>query len=255
MTKARLIISGFVVGAALSILLLLQQWAIGRARAEQSALRARQQELTGHGVPAAQPELPLAAIDAARRDRVDLERLRRETASLRGRIFELSAQAKQLAEAQRAAAAKVPKNISGTPLGATIAVADARDVGQATPAALVQSWVWAMTHGDTNRMAQLMSLGSDTDTGKIQKLFDEVSKTLAEGGLAAQLEKLASTEIRLLDQQPAGEGDLWLVTEERTSNGGTNTPDRVRIRLTDTGWRLLIGTNGEPVTEKVDIQP
>ncbi len=255
MTNAKLIIGSAVVAVVLSTPLVLQQQAIAKARTEQSALLTRQQDLAIQSAPATDPEAVLAAADAARRERADLDRLRSETALLRSRIAELTTQAELLAQAQRAAVASAPRSSSGTPLGATISVADARDVGQATPADLVQSWIWAVTHGDTNRMAQLIALSPATDMQKIQKLFEDLQQRIAKEGAEGLIAKDGPTEVRLLDQQPASEGDLWLVTEEINSNGGTNAPDRVRIHLTDGGWRLLIGTNGEPVTEKADIQP
>src|SRR5262249_5179548 len=48
------------------------------------------------------------------------------------------------------------------------------DVGTATPAALVQTWMWATGTGDTNRLAQLLAFDPETQMDNVQQMLREI---------------------------------------------------------------------------------
>jgi ketosteroid isomerase-like protein len=81
-------------------------------------------------------------------------------------------------------------------------------------------------------------------------LREEADKTGASGIVTN-----GPLEVRILANQVAENGDQWLVTAETHTDGTTGKTERIRIRWTNTGWRLVIGTNGEPVHETIESQP
>ncbi len=279
MTNTKLVVGSVLVAAALTTPLLVQQKAIANARAEQTTLLARQREPSAQNPSTGQPTAQVAGADSAQRDRADLERLRRETALLRGRVAELNAQAQQLAQTRRDSSPKSagigtssPEIIrrasrgsfsnsaeSGTaaPIGQTFRITEARDAGQATPAAMMQTWVWAMAHGDTNRLVELMAFvrGSDTETmRRVWKTLEVMSKEFAEKGSDRVQAESQASEFRLLEELPVEGNDRWITLETVAKNGYANR-QRSRVTKMDTGWRMLIGTNGEPVMEQIADRP
>lgn len=242
MTNTKLVVGGVLVAAALTTPLLFQQKAIARARAEQSTLLIRQREFQAQTQPA--PAQIVDTGNGAPSDRADLERLRRETAAMQARISELTAQA------QRTAATKLSQNSGGTPIGQTFRYADLRDAGQATPAATLQTFMWAMFHADTNRLEQLIDFDPAADTNAVRKMWEGVNKTFAEvatKGTDAMIAEQGSVTFRLLEEQPAENNDRWIVGEEVLPDGTTRDQARLRLNWSANGWRVLIGTNGEPV--------
>ena len=150
-----------LVGGILSMLI-IQQQALANARAEQSLLQSRFSDLSA-------PRNVPVTVDAAARDRADLERLRGETTALRARMDEFSAQTQQLA------ATSLVHKPGGIPLGEVLRARDARDVGQATPAATMQTFLWAIFHGDTNRLAQLLVMDAKPDNKEAQSVSRRLS--------------------------------------------------------------------------------
>ena len=240
------------ITAALAIVvatpLFLQNRALAKARSEQSGLVARFRD-TQMQAPA--PSSVGDTINEANRGRDELERLRREAATLRERMTELSAQAKRLGEAQPAGAS--PKT-AGTPIGETLRLVDSRDAGQATPAALLQTHVWAMLHGDTNRLAQLMALSPETDRLRVQRMFEELRKDAVKGTNAI-LAETSLGAIRLLEEQPAENNDRWVVSEFVKKDGSVSQRSRIRVRPTVDGWKLVIGIDGQPEQENLNERP
>ncbi len=223
---------------------MIQHKALAKARAEQSTLLTEMSD-----VPIQTPTTPPIGDTYNRtwRDRDELERLRREVATLRARISELSTQLQTLA-------AKKSSEVRGTPIGETLRLAEARDAGQATPAALLQTQTWALLRGDTNRLAQLMALSAGTDTEKVQKMFEALSKESVKG-IDALLAETPLSEIRLLEEQPAENDDRWIVCEFVTKDGETTRRARTRVRPTYDGWKLVVGFDGQIEDETVEEQP
>jgi RNA polymerase sigma factor (sigma-70 family) len=242
MTKTKIVVGTALVAGILATPLMIQQQALANARAEQSQLQAHLREGRAESVPAARAAP--GAVEAAARDRADLERLRREATALRAKIAECSAQAQQVA------AASPWHKPGGIALGDVLRLRDARDAGQATPAATLQTMMWAMLQGDTNRIAQLVVVEEGADVEHVKKTLDEMAHKadgLRDGDHAAEIEKV---EELLLEEQPGQNNDRWMVWQEMQQ-----PVVRVLLRPTDTGWRLVIGTNGEPAEEPITDQP
>jgi RNA polymerase sigma factor (sigma-70 family) len=249
MTKAKIAIGTALLAGILATPLLIQQQSLATARAEQSDLQAR---LPAQTAQPAQP--PAGMIDIAARDRADLERLRLEVPALRAKISEFSAQAQQLA------AAHPWHKPDGKALGDVLRPRDARDAGQATPEATMQTFLWAVLQGDTNRIAQLLVSEPGLDSQHFQEALEKLaqmsadmrSKGAAAEGAAAEMEAL---EIHFLEEQPGQNGDRWVVTDAMQTNGVVQQTERVLLRPTDTGWKWVVGTNGQPSEETIPDQP
>lgn len=245
MTKAKLALGG-LLGVAMAVAWSVQQAALDAERAEQARLLAQKTATAAAGE--SRPDSPPADAEQAARERAELERLRAESGNLRAQIDE----AKATVQARAAAKPKPSSTLAAA--DNVIRSAEARDVGQATPAAMVQTVIWAVTHGDTNRMYELMAFDPGADLERVQRdmkgLREQVDKTGSDGMLTS-----GPPELRILADQVTENNDHWLSTVETRSDGSTGKTERVRIRLTDTGWRLVIGTNGEPVHETVDSPP
>jgi len=233
------------LAATLATPLFIQHRALAKARVEQSMLLAGMRNVS---IQTATTPPVGDTDDRTRREREDLERLRPEAATVRARISELSTQLQSLV------AAKPSAKIRGTPIGETLRLAETHDAGQATPAALLQTHTWAMLHGDTNRLAQLMALSPETDIQKVQRMFEEMSKETARG-IDAMLAGTPVSEIRLLEEQSADNNDRWIVYEFVNKDGEIATRKRVRVRPANDGWKLVIGIDGQTENETVDEQP
>ena len=223
--------------------LVVQQQAIAKARTENANLSAKIQNVPPPTTPIVQTA---AANDGPNLDQLELTRLRRESAILRARIAELNDQAQT-----RAARAK--SRVSATPIGKTLQYGQTHDVGQATPAAAAETWDWASDHGDTNRMMQLMAFDPETDMLLVQRQLEMSQRD------STNLEALRAEDplwgVRLVEEQPAENNDRWIVDEWINKDGTVSSRARVRVRLTDTGWKLVIGIDGQTVQEELGKQP
>jgi len=249
MAKTKFAIAAILVAGALSTPLIVQQQAITRARAENSALEARLRDLP---TPSASTIPSANAEDAARRKRGELERLRAEAAALRTRISELAAQA------QRADAANLSSKVKGTPIGETVNWREARDVGQATPAAAIQTFVASIMQRDTNRLAQLVEFDPATDPAVMLRQWQEVAQAFAADFASetnAGFAQGGPKEVRLLEEQPAENNDHWIVTQDMRNDSSVGAPERIKFRQTEAGWKLVLGADGWPVTEPIQDQP
>ncbi len=243
--KAKTILAGAVLSVALLVPLVRQENALANARVEQQDLTRAQSAV---GMPAAASASTRGA--PTDNDRNDLSRLREEYAALRARLAGLNRQA---AEAQPASGKEA------APALATITLANARDAGEATPAALLETQAWAMLHGETNRLAQLAVAPPGMNPDLFNDQLVELKKESAQGP-----EHLLATtpirEIRILEMLPAAEPtDRWMVSEFVTEQGGSRNGVRNRtlVRQTDAGWRLVLGLDGSPVSQEPqpDSQP
>ena len=251
MTKAKIAISAALLAGILATPLLIQQQVLATARAEQSDWQARLRNLPAQAVSPAGPVSGL--IDFAARDRADLERLRLEAPALRARLAELTAQAQQLA------AAHPWHKPDGNTLGDVLRPRDVRDAGQATPEATMQTFLWAMLQGDTNRIPQLLVFEAGGDGQQIQeklgKVLQELAKESADMRSDADADATDHLAVHLLEEQPGQNDDRWVLTETTESDGTVEAPRRILLRPTDMGWKWVVGTNGNPVEEPITDQP
>lgn len=229
----------FAIGTALlagilATLLIIQQQSLAAARAERSDLQTRLR-----ATPA--PPRPAPGVfDNAAWDRADLERLRGEATALRTKIAEFSAQVRQLA-------ATMPwHKPGGIPLYETLVPDHVRDVGRATPAAAMQTYMWAWMHNDTNRFFQLTVIEDGADVQRVQEKMLEICMRT----------NVFVDDVfeRLLEDQPGENNDRWVVTEV-PGFLGPNPIVRYLLRQSDTGWRCVFGADGNRVYEQIPVQP
>ncbi len=245
LTKMQLVFGG-LLGATIALLLLRQQTALVAEQAEQARLLSQQH---GSTVPAdAVRGEGLRSDEEVMRDRLELERLRSESTKLRAQITE----AKE--RAQASAGARPGPNSAIAVATDVIRRTEVHDAGQGTPAALVQTAMWAVLHGDTNRLYELMAFDAGIDAEKLQQQMRSIRDEFEREGPLSLMTN-GPAEVRILREQLGDNNDHWIVTSETHSDGSTGKPERVRIRWTDTGWRLVIGRDGLPISESVEEQP
>jgi hypothetical protein len=236
-TMTKLVIGATILAALMASLLLLQQQALARARAEQAELLNRVPDPP----PVVQPPDSVAASgNNPPAELAELEALRRETSELRQRISQFSTQALAIASASAS-----PRT-NDLPVLETVRTSEARDSGQATPAALIQTFLWAISHGETNRIPQLLEFESGLNSEEAQRFLDAMVRELGKAGAQGD----GPMEVRVLAESSAGGNDRWITTQDLRREGTWREPEKVRFRLTDGGWKLLVGTNGEPVSER-----
>ena len=248
MTKTKIAIGAALAAGILAAPLLIQQQALATARAEQTELQARLRQLPAQSVPVTRQ--PPGTIDIAARDRADLERLRLEAPALRAKIAEFSAQARQLA------AARPWHKPDGKPLGDVLRPRDARDAGQATPEATMQTFLWALRNNETNRFLQLIAIGSGADAQHDPAVWEKITKLFTDenNSSAKPAEGENQIEIHLLEEQPGPNNDRWVVADTMQTNGVVNT-GRILLRPSDTGWKCVFDTNAAAVEEQITDQP
>jgi RNA polymerase sigma factor (sigma-70 family) len=234
MNGTKIAIGTALMAGILATLFIIQQPALATARADQAQLQARLHNMSAAPRPA--PDV----FDNTARERADLERLRREAAALRTKIADFSAQA------QRLTATKPWHKPGGIPLYDILTANDARDVSQATPAAAMQTYMWAWTHNDTNRFFQLTVAEAGIDVQHVREKMVEIC-------LQTNV-FLEDVFERLLEDQPGENNDRWVVAEE-PGGLGPNSIVRFRVRQSDTGWRRVFGADGNPVYEQFPYQP
>jgi RNA polymerase sigma factor (sigma-70 family) len=252
MTKTKIAVGAVLLSTALVTPLLLQSHALAQTRAEQAELLARAREAPDLAAPTPPPAALVPATDnQAERDRADLERLRREAPVLRTQLSQLITQARALAKANPSLKGM------GKPIGETLSDEELSEAGQATPAALWKTYMWAMSHAETNRLSQLVTFEPGTDEQTARRIMEMLRKR-AEA--AAQARKGRAPEeagavVRLLEERPAQNNDSWLVLEEVAADGQSRR-GRFLLRGTDAGWKLVVGqgANVRPAVETSDKQ-
>jgi len=180
------------------------------------------------------------------RDRADLDRLRREAGALRERLEQRRAEA---AVARAAVQATPETQRESAPL---LRVRDIADAGTTTPEALLQSHMAAMMRGDTNRLSQLWAIEPGADMENVGRHLQNMGKE-AEKGIDTVLAELPLEGIRVLEQQSATGGDVWLVHEYVLKTGEIAQKSRLLVRPSETGWKLVIGLDAQPVMEMLEV--
>jgi RNA polymerase sigma factor (sigma-70 family) len=236
MTGTKIAIGMALAAGILIALLLMQQRAMAVARAEQSQLQARLREMR---IQTFHPPRP-PSYERAARDRADLERLRREAALVQDKIADFNAQA------QRLDAAKPWHKPGGIALGEVLTPKEARDVGQATPSAAMQTFMWACWQRDTNRFLRLIVLEPAADAQRVRQKMLEV--WMGNGGIWDDDFEM------LLEDQPGENGARWIVAEV-PGLFGLNPVVRFLLRPTAAGWGCVFGAEGNRVFEQIPDQP
>ena len=240
MTQTKSLAGALLVAIGLVVPWSVQQRALSAARAENAALRSDASGAAATPATAART----GADEEAARERADLERLRREVPELRRQLAALPARPDSVPDPKPGA------NPSAEPAGpgATIRLTDLSDVGQATPVALLQTHLWAMLRGDTNRLVAIADLPPEADRELFARTLGEMRKE-SERGEDVILAELPLGGIRVVGEEPAGNGDVWLVHEFLLKTGEVGERARVRVRSTPAGWKLVFGLDSQPVQE------
>ncbi|MCW5559539.1 MAG: hypothetical protein KIT22_17120, partial [Verrucomicrobiae bacterium] len=241
--KTKTLLAGAAVSAALLAPIAWQENAFAKARDER-------RELTLEIESPAAPASDQALDDLAQRERAELARLRREVGEFQARLDELN---RRIAAAAVAAVSAPADPEPSPPVLATIGFANLRDAGQATPAALLETYFWATLHGDTNRLVQIMAIEPGMDPLLLEDQLSKIQKGPAEGRDVV-FAKIQHREFRILEEQPADlPTDRWVENEfvEKQGNFRGSSRTHLLVRLTDTGWRLVLGLDGRPIDEKV----
>jgi len=243
--KTKTLLVGTAVSAALIAPIAWQENALAKAREEHHALT---RELN---LPAESGSVSPDSL--AERERNELARLPQEAADLRRRLEELNRQF--AAAAGLAVLASEPTSPAQDTID--MDVASLRDAGQATPVALLETHLWATLHGDTNRLAQLMAISPEMDPRLMEDRLTDLQNAAADGPealLAASPFQGLRVGLRVLEEQPAeGPADRWIVNEFVIHQGDFrgSRKNRMLVRLTGTGWRLVLGLDGNPIAEEV----
>jgi len=240
MAKGKLIIVAIVAFAAVTAPLILQQRVRAAARAE---LVHVQNSNRGETQTASAPvQSPSAApANNSQADAPDIQRLRNEVAS-QDRTAEESLQT------NHSTRNKAPAAEDKSQAGEWLDIAGvARDVGQATPAALLQTYAWAATRGDTNHIAHLFAIGAETDLPRMQRLLEEIREHASVGREAVE----SAATYRIFEETPVEKDDHWVRTDLYFVDGKIERI-RTRIRLTDSGWKLILGHDLPFVQQMMD---
>ena len=238
MSKPKLVLVSVAAVAAISTPVLLQERAIAAARAEQRGLLAS-------GLTTVEPEPlghPTEDVGSIPSQKEELERLRKQALALHARADELRAQSQALAPAGS-------RKSRATPALASFSFSDAHDAGQNTPADFLQTYLWACSHGDTNRIMQLMTFEPATDMDKVRRAMEDIRKEM-ESGSGALLAQ-SPGEIRLVEEQPANNNDRWITIGIEMKDGREDL-SRTLLRHTPMGWAVVVQTNGVPVSSHVE---
>ncbi len=215
---------------------------------EKSLAKARdeQRELTGNFQVPAPVTSSSVGTGSTSVDRAEIVRLHRLAADLSARLEGLN---RRLAVAE-----PPPENLP--PALAMIEFSKLRDAGQATPTAVLETHFWALLHGDTNRIIELSAPDPSTDPQLFGDRLAEL-KTNAAKGVEARLAQMSLQQVRVLGEGPADlPTDHWLFCEfvEKPDSPRSRQKIRMLMRLTPSGWRIVLGVDTEPVVEVV-LQP
>jgi hypothetical protein len=244
LTKTKVDIAGALLIAALAIPLALQYRSGRKLSDENAGLREKTQQLTT--LRRENEQLKRFQVDPG-----ELARLRREHFELlkiRGEMDTLRRQANETTKlwADYTRLQTVVSNYEAMAEASQarlfVRLTEAKDVGASTPARLMQSWVWAMRTGDTNRVEALWDWPSEAPLAAKQRFLLQIAQATKDGEYVPT-EPDAMMGFRVLDLKPAGNGDNDLVVENFTNQGSTRQ-QTVRIRHTGELWKVVIGKDG-----------
>lgn len=236
----KFMVAALLASIGLIVVGVMQQRDLMAAEKEQQALRAEQRErllLRATGPASA------GTSANARDDRADLDRLRVAVPEARIRL------AGRRTELARVGATG-PMPASGAGPSSSFDFGQARDRGQGSPEALIETHVWALLHGETNRMLDFMAFEPGFDQSTLRNLFETVARETAKGA-ENLLNEAQIRAVRFLGEQPAEGNDRWVPHELLRQDGTVERRARLRVRPGPLGWQLVIGLDGQPVEESI----
>jgi hypothetical protein len=179
-------------------------------------------------VPAAEAPVRPESAPLTEAERLELLRLRGQITRLRGEARGLAAaEAEHAALQQRLAAAKAnPASIGAALPPGYILRRTARNAGQATPEATVETFLWAIEHRDVNTLLQTLT---PADAQKLSEGLQRQGEDFWQG--AAKLPGM-----RVSDQKPLADGSVELKLSIELE--GTADQQTTKARLVDGRWRI-----------------
>ncbi|MEI2725815.1 MAG: hypothetical protein V9H26_20560 [Verrucomicrobiota bacterium] len=184
--------------------------------------------------------------------RDDNERLNRNTAELlklRGEVSRLrrelqeSAQTKAAVAVQRSPPIWQPFDLSQFPDSRTeVRYSTASDVGTATPAALLQTWLWALRTGDEEGLNKVWDYPPETPAAKKQQAIEERKAYVIANQNRTEADSTGFENHRLIELLPLGPDKYLALIAERTSTVslGTHVMRQV-FRKVGTEWKVFVG--------------
>ena len=233
-------VAAVLASVGLIVVGVLQQRSLTAAEQEQQALRAEQRQLAA---TRAMNPVPAVTSGITGDDRADLERLRAAVPEAKARLAARQAERTRVSDAG-------PSSDTSDGDGAGFNFGQARDRGQGSPRALLETHVWALLHGQTNRMLDLMAFEPGFDPATLRTLFETIAQETAKG-TENLLAEVSVRGVRLLEEQPAEGNDRWIVHEMLREDGTAERRSRIRVRPGPLGWQMVIGLDGQPVEETV----
>jgi hypothetical protein len=116
----------------------------------------------------------------------------------------------------------------------------------------METLLWAVRNRQTNRVPQLFVVEPWVDPQDAENALGHIIPPEA-------ADRMSNVQVDLLEEQPGQNSDLWIVVESLNDPGGATRSSRVLLRPTDSGWRMVIGTNDngnvDPVEETITNQP
>lgn len=216
-------------------------------RAELEALRDQEREharLMGDNARLLVAQISATELEALRSDHIALGRMRAEVAAAKQRAVE-----RKQAEVAKTAASAEPKPYEPSIMDGPMPVSMWKNAGTATPAAAVETALWAAAGGDVDRLAHMLVFAPGARE-KAEALlaelpvatradFDSPEKLVA--SLGAKDVPLGSA--RLIDQKERNGNETWIAAQLSGSKTGEK-PRVVMLSLREVGgsWKLVVPT-------------
>jgi len=241
MSKAISTILGAIMIVGMCGIIVRQHGANESLRAEVARLKVHAESMPQASQPAPTPSVPQAFNEEMQPSGNQAELLR-----LRGQIGSMTRELLSL-RSNQAALAKL-SNMLVRPLDldqfpdshSLIRASVATNAGTATPAALLQTWLWALRTGDPDGLARTKDWPEGTSEAAKQEAVNQEAKSIQERG--STVPQNEPEDFRLVALWPIGE-DFYVATF-RQSNFPT-FPDSVGrqfFRKTEDGWKVTVYT-------------
>lgn len=216
-------------------------------RAELEALRDQEREharLMGDHVRLQAAQISATELEALRSDHIALERMRAEVAAAKQRAVE-----RKQAEVMKTAASAEPNPYEPSIMDGPMPVSMWKNAGSATPAAAVETALWAAAGGDVDRLAHMLVFAPGAREkaqallaelpGAMRADFDSPEKLVASLGA----KDVPLTSARLIDPKMQDGNETRIVAQLSGSKAGEN-PRTVLLSLreADGSWKLVVPT-------------
>ena len=226
----------------------LQRAAAAQAREEVALLRSQREDearLRDENSRLVVAQVPEAELERLKADRAALGRLRAEVDELRERANERS----KPAAAPVSVAPVTPKLAQTLSDDEGMATGKCRNVGRATPAAAIETALWAGAGGDVEALAGLLYFDARSRQAAEQLLASVSGPLRAQCNTPEQLIAMLTAKdiplgrarmIQVFDQKDGVASDHVTVALELSDPKGKSKNAGLLLRQTDDGWKLVV---------------